>query len=118
MTATTSQDLLRRFHDLASRFRRAAEAGDLAGMEHAMTHRRSLVEKLSGLPEPQTADDRARATELLEGILELDREAEGLLERQRSEIGQQLTDLTKGARGLHGYSATAGRSPARIDERG
>lgn len=107
-------DTLARLRSLALGFREAARSGDHEGMSAILAERRSVLSRLAtagGGPDPE----RVRA---LREILDLDRESETILERQRTEIRDELVALGQGGRGLRGYGRDAACASNWIDERG
>ena len=107
---------LERFHSLARDFRAAAERGDADAQERILADRRRLIAELEQTPGPRDDRERDARTRVLESILEIDREAERILERQRGEISGELMALDSGKRGLAGYATGTGSGGKWIDE--
>lgn len=112
-------DALVKFRELARDFRSAAEGGDLSRMEAILAQRRGLVERISAEEgdHPDGAGSESRRN-LLEAILELDRQSEAILRRMHDDLGVELMGLDAGRRGLAGYAGGPGRSAKWIDEQG
>jgi hypothetical protein len=119
MTFDLSQTL-EKFRTLASRFRDAAARHDLPTMEDILATRRNLLERIAARAESQeaSAEQKRRSQDLLAAILELDREAERLLEKQRDELGDELLALANGRRGLSAYAGREKGKGKWIDEAG
>lgn len=111
-------DGLDRFHELAREFRAAAESGDTGAQERILAERRRLMPLLEALPGPRNDAEREEREAAYRMILELDREAEAVLERQRKSLGQELLNMDSGRRGLAGYGGAGGRTSKWIDECG
>ena len=105
---------------LAARFRDAAARHDLPTMDEILATRRGLLERITARVGASGAspDQARRSRELLVAILELDREAEELLAKQRDELGLELAALADGRRGLCAYGGDGRRNGKWIDERG
>jgi len=117
MEASLVPECLKRFRELAQAFRSAVENGDTTAQERILTERRRLVSEMERQGPPRREGDREARAKILSEILEIDRDAGALLERQRREIGAQLVALEAGKRGLSGYGLGAGRVGKWIDER-
>jgi hypothetical protein len=111
-------DGLGRFHELAREFRDAAQGGDTVAQERILAERRRLMPRLETLPAPHGNAERDARESAYRAILELDREAEAILERQRQTLGRELITIDSGRRGLAGYGSAGGRTSKWIDERG
>ena len=111
MTSPTST--LRRFRSLAGEFREAAREGNLDAMDRILSDRRDLIQRFGADP----IRDRA-SSEILENILEIDRVAESLLEKQRQDLGAEIGSMESGRRGLRGYRGNTRLASKLIDERG
>ncbi len=111
---------LERFRELAREFQAATESGDEGMMSGLLSERRRLVLSLEDeqpiLTGPEE-EQKARA-KVIEAILEIDRETEEVLLRQRDDVGEALLAIESGRRGLDGYGAGGRKHGKLIDERG
>ncbi len=121
MAGATGLGRLEHFHSLACEFRDAARDGDLPRMDALLAERRGLVANW-GQPGPDRrpagGDETRRRRELLEAILNLDREAELHLAAFREEAKEELSRLEEARRGLAAYGGGAPRAAKWIDARG
>jgi len=113
----TLPDGLDRFHELAREFRDAAANGDPDAQERVLAERRRLMPHLEALPTPRNDAEREERASVYRAILEIDREAEAILKRQRKSLGEDLMTMDSGRRGLVGYAGAGGRTSKWIDER-
>jgi Flagellar protein FliT len=111
-------DGLDRFHELAREFRDAAQSGDTGAQERILAERRRLMPRLEALPAPRSEAERQARESTYRTILEIDREAEAILDGQRRSLGQELMTIDSGRRGLLGYGSAGGGTSKCIDERG
>ncbi len=111
---------LEKLRTLAKSFRDAAAQCDLPTMDKILATRRKLLERIASREEDDgaSAEQKREVRELLAAILELDREAEQLLEKQRDELGDELVALANGRRGLSAYAGRGRVSGKWIDEAG
>jgi hypothetical protein len=111
---------LDKLRTLAEGFRDAAAQCDLPTMEKILGTRRRLLERISsrGDDAGASAEQRKHVQDILAAILELDREAERLLEKQRDEVGDELVALANGRRGISAYASRRRDNGKWIDEAG
>lgn len=117
MGASSMRESLERFRQLAHAFHRAVERGDSNAQERILAKRRRLVDVLERGAKPSDEEERGERERILTEILELDRAAEHLLERQRKQLGAELGALDAGRRGLAAYDRRGRHSGKWIDAR-
>ena len=112
---------LEKLRTLAMGFRDAAAQCDLPTMEKILGTRRRLLERIASRGDDDagaSAEQKKHVQDILAAILELDREAERLLAKQRDEVGDELVALANGRRGISAYAGRRRDNGKWIDEAG
>ncbi len=119
MTTSTEADL-DELERLSREIRDAARERDLDAVDERLVRRRPLLERVaahvSRALDPR--EEVVRVQGRLAAILDVDREAERLLEEGRAELESRLREIAEGRRGLQGYATGAARRASRVDARG
>lgn len=105
---------------LAMQICEAAREGNLDALDERIRQRWTLLDRLA-VHVSETARGSASTDvtrDRLAAILEVDREAERILEDGRVALEARLAALAEGRRGLRGYASGSGSAGKRVDERG